>query len=312
MRSTTGSITHAILKINGVTVKEWSETDPGDGPIVPTGLGVSFDSTHFADGAMVTVSIEAWDDQGGHGSAQDSAPVNNRGIAYGRHDFEYLKPGWAGVPSVTAAWEATNHTYTADVSSGWTSAEILGSLATATIFYVNTHGDTLDNKWWFNSDRDEANGIWENIYPRFDEPNVLEVRQTAVGTGLPPWNSGVPPISIGFTDACTTGQTNEFAAGLLWPYESQNGWTVDQAVLGWSIYSEGRATTATQTAFWNALAEGYTVNKARNRALDAYSQALNIPRVPNDTLRVWGDFATTMHGVYLGIDGDTPSTEWYR
>jgi hypothetical protein len=98
----------------------------------------------------------------------------------------------------------------------------------------------------------------------------------------------------------------------LFSAKSQNGWTVDQAVLGWSIYSEGRATTATQTAFWNALAEGYTVNKARNRALDAYSQALNIPRVPNDTLRVWGDFATTMHGVYLGIDGDTPSTEWYR
>lgn len=309
--STDGTIVWAALSIGGTMVKEWPESSfNGFGPPVPTGLSAIFDSTHFSDGQSVQIKIEARDSLGHYGYAQASAPVYNRGTAYGRNDFETTSGG-AGTPAAVGAMQAANYAIEAHVTTiGWTAAQILADIDPATAFYVNTHGEFDGSNPYFTSDLDEVSSS-ENIYARFVDPEVLSVRQAAVGTGTPPRNSGSPPVTVAFVDACVTGSVNEFAAAFLWPYQTENGWTVDQSEVGWSIYTKISATTATQERFWDCLADGYTVDYARDEALVVYA-SITGDTVTADTMPVWGDFATTFHGVYRGINDLNPSTNWYR
>jgi hypothetical protein len=148
-----------------------------------------------------------------------------------RHKYS----GGEGTGVVAEHLQACNYSIVANVNAlGWTANQILGHTSAPTAFYVNTHGDFDAGNPFFMSDRDEV-GDPEYIYARFLTPQVLSVGESAVGTGTPPRNSGSPPVTIAFVDACLTGQVNEFAAGFLWPYWTENGWCVDQAEVGSAI-----------------------------------------------------------------------------
>jgi hypothetical protein len=104
---------------------------------------------------------------------------------------------------------------------------VLNDIEPCTVFYVHTHGDI----GVFTSDSDELSGIVEYISPQ----DVLPVRQNAVGTGFPPFNTGLPPVNLVLMDACLTGTDNSFSV-FLWPYYNayDTNWCENQAVVGWN------------------------------------------------------------------------------
>lgn len=127
------------------------------------------------------------------------------------------------------------------------------------------------------------------------------VRSGAVGTGYPPFNNGRPPVNLAFIDACLTGLTNEFAWALLVPYYSayNQNWCENQCEVGWRLLTALDATSATGSAFWEALAGGATAHEARDKASDAYYDSIQEPRQdPRATLSVWGDYYTWLYGLY--------------
>lgn len=147
------------------------------------------------------------------------------------------------------------------------------------------------------SDRDEITPPEEWVLPG----DVQTVRSGAVGTGYPPFNNGRPPVNLAFIDACLTGLTNEFAWALLVPYYSayNQNWCENQCEVGWRLLTALDATSATGSAFWEALAGGATAHEARDKASDAYYDSIQEPRQdPRATLSVWGDYYTWLYGLY--------------
>lgn len=77
---------------------------------------------------------------------------------------------------------------------------------------------------------------------------------------------------------------------------------------GYTILVDAGQTRSCGQAFWGALTDGYTVDKARRDVYDAY-QAVK-PADPRELMHVWGDFYTRLHGVYTGVGGR--ETRWFR
>ena len=82
---------------------------------------------------------------------------------------------------------------------------------------------------------DPDNAAWSSL------TTVLETRQTAMGTGYPPFNStGNPPMTLVFNDSCKCGVTqgvfwipdsSNFADAFLWPYlDGYGNWTECQSL----------------------------------------------------------------------------------
>jgi hypothetical protein len=138
------------------------------------------------------------------------------------------------------------------------------------------------------------------------------VRQVAVGSGYPPFNSGSPPINLAFTDACITGQDNQFAEALLFPeYTAYNqNWCENQSEVSWRISKLVLGTKASSEALWFALAGGATANQARDVASNAYWALVGGYLFPTSTMSVWGDYYTRLYGLYTY--GNTPALGFWH
>lgn len=88
-------------------------------------------------------------------------------------------------------------------------------LGLCTVFYVGTHGEAHSTR--FQSDRDES-PIPPNGVERIDTGEVYQKRVSAVGSGAPPFQSGIPPINLAFVDACDTGQDSAMGEAFLHPF----------------------------------------------------------------------------------------------
>lgn len=251
-----------------------------------------FASTHFADGAVVQVTAEAMDTMGQYGTAAPrSSTVYNKATLYGRNEWEQ-NPSWdsAGVPAARTNLTAMNHSICAENTTlGWTRMDLLADLVPCTAFFVNTHAVTPQ----IITADDEAETITAT--------DMWLVRQVAVGSGYPPFNSGSPPVNLAFTNACITGLDNCFAEALLFPeYTAYNqNWSENQSEVSWRIQKLVVGTRSASEAFWGALSAGATAHQARDEASDAYWDAIGERRKdPRETLSVWGDYYTRLYGLY--------------
>ncbi|MGQ9881305.1 MAG: hypothetical protein ACUVSV_10655, partial [Armatimonadota bacterium] len=270
---------------------------------------------NYASGTRCEFVVHAYTDTHAWGStgqmASDSrlTTVYNKATLHGRNEWENdpSAPS-AGVP-VASFWLSTmNHNVSNTcVAYGWTKQMLLNDMDVCTAFYVNTHGEIGR----FTSDWDEYSHIWEFVWP----DDILPVRQSAVGSGYPPFNTGVPPMNVAFIEACLTGTDNSFSV-LLWPYYNayNHNWCENQAYVGWRIKTLVDGTRAANTGFWSALASGCTAHQARDALvydyLAATGQQLAPGQHPTDLVSVWGDYYARIWGVYTATDSFSPNF-WY-
>ncbi len=304
-------VTDASLYLNGELVRE---VHGRNDHYTPAMLSVNFDSTHFPDGSILSVRMEATSNMGNTGTFVNRGTVYNKATLYGRNEWE-ANPAWAsaGVPAANQWLTTILHTTAPqNITKGWDSNAVLNDIIPGTVFYVNTHGNNSPNPL-FLSDSDELTHVQEFVFPNssYSTTNqVLEYRKLAVGSGTPPFNSGLPPVNLAFLDACLTGLDNAFADAFLWPYTNyfSNSYTVDQAEVGWRICGLISATARDGQAFWGALAQGYTAHMARDMMVTAYYSPMSPPSATS-IVSVWGDYYTRLHTVYTS--DDTPSG-WFR
>jgi hypothetical protein len=268
-------------------------------------LNVRFSSTHFPDSTNLQIYAEGTDSAGQRGSASRYVLVYNKATLYGRNEWENDPSApTAGVPPSSEFLSAMNHNVSRTcVALGWTKQMLLYAIEPCTVFYVNTHG----NIGVFTSDYDELTGVVEPIFPE----DILPVRQAAVGTGYPPFNTGLPPVSLAFIDACLTGADNSFNV-FLYPY--YNGYNTNrcenQAVVGWRIPVAVDKTQACAAAFWCGLQDGLTVHLARDQMVEEYFYPDPVPGSHRDHASVWGDYYTRLNGAYTGTDHFAPRFWW--
>jgi hypothetical protein len=315
-QSTDGTITRAELYIGGILVRVWPEENFGQqfvpGPLI---LSAVFSSTHFDHMTDLEIKLRAWDSKGHYGEGSEEIRVYNKACIYGRNDFETkYAPGGVSVTPVGNALTAMNHDTGDSVTElGWSRFQIMDDIAECTAFHVATHGSYYS----FASDFDEFDPdvIWERVYPSIDYapdqnpafgPFILDTRQAAVGTGTPPYNSGIPPVNIAFVYSCGTGTYNVMANAFLWPYYFYSA--VDQAMLGWAIEAAINKINVASTAFWESLADTKTAVQARQITVDAYfGQEIEFPE---QYMHLWGDFYARLYGVYTSSNY-LPTTIWY-
>jgi hypothetical protein len=230
---------------------------------------------------------------------------------------------------------------------GWTWLQLEPAIAASSVFYVNTHGGLSApyGQAYFETDSND----WNLYYPQ-DPPDVPgsafqgvmgstettllsgwftidETRISAIGGGLPPFNTGNPPVTLAWIDGCRGGVQGEvgglyydgtFPEAFLHPVGnaySPPPSSENQAFCGSLIDPDANRTAEVAIEFFSALRDGFTVNRARELAYVAYmdgSVDRNWRIAAHSWMAVYGDWAMRLHGVYTGIDELEPVTAWFR
>lgn len=344
------AITRLQMKIGGIIVFDQTRPYDPEDPPVPNKwfLHMMFDSTHFSDGSSVSIVVTAWDQLGrAFVSPTRSAVVYNWAALLARYDLDVDAKAWSSSSSswvepidpyawrcsdiTSSVFAASNIKVTSVTNSlGWTDADLLPQLQTCTAFWVYSHGnsDTI-NGGFFETDRRDAH--FETTPPSLSPqlmrggysnlPNHVPTQPTrslAVGSGgVPPFNSGFPPINLAVLWACNDATKAigspyySLPHSLVWPgynFFTQAGPTIEnQAVVGTApgmfvLTTAWRPVTET---FFQTLYEGRTVHNARIEAYLTHKDLTGGPANYDLFLLVWGDYATRMRGVYTGMNDTT-------
>ncbi len=273
--TSSGWINHIRLTINGETGKDFTYSTP---PPVPSTVGFAFDSTHWPNGTLLTVKIEAWDMQGHYGSAvgTTSPPAYNKGLSYGKNTLNYAIASAQNVQTQQVAIFPTSYRGTEDRKT-----TMLNDMPIFTHYYVDTHG---------------APGVFGDCFslPNSDDATYyihageINARVSAKGTSFPPY-------SFVHIDACeSTGDDSlSTAFGIITS-------SVDRAFLGWytGCYDSLQKTNWVKSV-WQFLAAQETVLSA---VQDATAQGN-----PGSQWTILGDPTSKVHGVYQGAVG-----QWFR
>ena len=334
----------ALLFVGGTLVKTWTNPEPEFGPL-SVAMDAMFDSTHFAEGTQVKVEFVALDNYGRRypltGSASCEAPVDNTSVVYGRYDMEVDPITWVSADNMYVfgddTWMSTMPaenrisamgyaTYRLERTRGWSAAQHLADIGVPNVIFVASHGNSagetsfywtdINDYTWQYQDKPAGPPDWAferiigtpNGHPN-DFP-VLPVRQAANGTGLPPFNTGRPPVNLAFIMACYTGETNDLSA-FLYPfgnaYVGTSEFPENQAYCGYVGGPAFHELRSQAEVFFDKMALGFTAHQARNFAMEDYYL-----QPPDVWLNVYGDFAMKLKGVYDGNAFGPPSLAWYR
>ncbi len=285
---------------------------------------IIFDSTRFESGSSVEVIIEAWGLDGGHGAATNSAVVKNWAVAFARYDLEHEpltfnhltgqfvigNDNWKTLDTVFQSVRSLGYDYTGSSAISWDGAYLLSKIGDASFFFIASHGGTDSGRshtWTDTNDYVlQRNGfpgaaeLFRGTPAGTGEIAALPVRQSAIGSLLPPFNSShKPPLSIALIWACNTAnvipQVNDFAEGLLWPYTNAYSYPdiENQACLCWEGGVLINNLGPTIDTLCDNLIDGDTVASARDRVMDLRPQG--------SRLLVFGDQRTTLAGVYSAM-----------
>ncbi len=365
-RPSTNEILGYQIIANGTTIRDVLFED---GVRQHLTVSARIDSTHFSPNSTVGVEVRFLGNDEAWYSHSLSVPVKNRIIGFDRADFAATQGG-DGAPIVASILGGTGgYDSYATQTAGWTREDILSRLNNAGVVYVCSHGTLtedykanllfmLDSTYhWLCQDHssthppidahcrdeDEPNTIlpkrptkWIYPGPEWRPTNYQSARETANGTGNPPYNStGNPPTFLLMLDTCYNASNNNFIR-IMWPYlDAYNEWLVNRAYTGWSGWSRINQTTAHATECFSLLASGYTIGKMRDDMVQD-----NVDRVQNDAAfsyeiaysgyfdednewqenwqpvlevtdwPIWGDHFTRVHGVYTGTHS-TATNFWY-
>lgn len=192
---------------------------PWPGPFnFSVGQRIIFDSSHFEHGSRVEIHVKIIEDGGAVTEARDSTTVYNvAGLFSHQHAHESYYPGSPN--PMTAASEILpvllqNNYGVPFVEIGipgqaqteWTRSDFLAAYSQCTLVYVDTHGSCANNVALFvdstNIDQNLCGPVYALPHPSgFD---VLPRTQSKVGTGMPPFQSGLPTTWLSYIDACST------------------------------------------------------------------------------------------------------------
>lgn len=211
----------AKATVNGTTIgiTRWElwlndqKTAEADIPPGSTGLYVNevapkiiFTSTRFAPGTDISIVLKVWTTDGEAPVEAWSMPVPKKDVAaiFGRSEWE-SPPGEAMAGAHATKDLVAGAKYDVSrffVSAGWSSSDVAATLGECSLFYANTHASD-------DSFQSDIAGDYMWAMRAYGDPNVLDLRTSAIGTGLPPFNStGKPPITIAFLDSCFAGSSS--------------------------------------------------------------------------------------------------------
>jgi len=290
--TSTGYINHIQFVINGTVTKEQFFTQPQI--VQPV---INFDSTHFADNTMITITLNAWDTQGHFGTKSNSAPAYNKAYVIGNDVPAHGGIGTLsfGNSAVTGAYQAVNH---ADLIAGlWLTRlkpDILGSLPQATLLYAWTHGTPGTF-----GDCATTNGNGQFITSQ-EVGNAL----AAAGTGKSA--NHYPEYNFVFLDACSCGANDSLSRAF--GTSVAVGPPAPRAFLGWPAdMADIQQDVDWTSRLFQRLAAGDTLHDAINWAnTHGLGRALDWNGNPIDPA-IFGDQFMKLHGVYQGV-----GLAWYR
>lgn len=214
-------INHVQLLINGTVVRDVFYPSPSPFPAQPSAV---FDSTHFADGSSITITIKAWDSAGGYNEASNSAPAYNKAYVFGNvvpgsGGIGTLQRGYYAAQMIAGHFGSANHAV--DPASPTTAVNqrksaILNKIKWATAFAAYTHGDP---GLIGDSATNNPDGDWVTSSEIYNK----RITKTA----------SEPPYNFVLIDACSVGITdsisNAFGVGT-----SYGPNPPDRAFLGWT------------------------------------------------------------------------------
>lgn len=301
-----------------------------------------FDSSHWPAYSNVEIKFEASDESGHYFVTTKNVQVKNKAWSFGRYDFDVAPLAWNGSQYVTgnSSWASageasilqtvSQYLSTMCVSFRWDWAEVETAMQHCNVFYVSTHGgyDSTYGGIWATDYNDYNgqpippnlkwhcySGLFAGNDPELDVHALQPLREAAVGTGWPPFNTGTPPIFISFVNSCDAGQDSQNSDALLWPrFNAFQPWSAiqseDQASVQWRVLTNAYGTHDSGYAFWMNLFIGKTVIEARDQAVLAQN-AHEDPDLNTTDLALYGDQKSRLKGVYNPSGVPTP-TLWYR
>jgi len=320
-------IAEAWLGLNGQNLKHWQQ--PEEEPSSTTkDLELVFDSTHFPPGTQVEVQFRAKDRLGNfypaNGPATGTAVVKNTARFYS-YPQTAAQPGGNG--ALAAYYLVSHNHYGRTVNYvNWSAPMLADQIDDAGIWYVNAHS-TPSSHTTYN--------ILEDVYdwPHEVDPNYLDWRGAANGSGYPPFNSTQkPPVHLAIFHGCDTGETDVFRP-ILRPF--QDAWWpipyANQASIGFEDKALVVEAELFVQRFFSLLMEGRTIENAvfkfieRNTNEEEYAEEPKVhvylfnDDVPPvllssvDQLPIAGDRFTRVRSVYRsGSHAWTSSEDWWR
>lgn len=185
-------ILFAYLRLNDEEVAsyEYHPNDPE--PLYAITLEVMFDSSHWMDGTEVVVKFGVYGATTGWQVATGTSAVKNKAMLWEHPD-----------PNIDAVWAAESllqgKNYTLDVKYGgqWTREEYIAMMDGSDVMFYDGHG---------NPDQHIAgDGNQLHWYDHYEEKRIEQI-----GGGIPPFNSGAPPVHFIYLLCCRCGLTNNF------------------------------------------------------------------------------------------------------
>ncbi|MEQ1821890.1 MAG: hypothetical protein ABL949_05240 [Fimbriimonadaceae bacterium] len=316
-------VEHAELYLigNGVATLVASFVSDDEQLPMSISLAAMFDSSHYSPGTTLSVklSVKCANIAQPYVLTAGSVPVKNRLIVY-----EYPDPNIAPVGTIIAGHMANkNYTvYGTGNSLFWSAQTYLGDLSGATASVCSTHGN-VPFHW---------SGTNDNIYPTSNPYNYLAYRTSQIGStsapnGLPPFNSGQPPLNFLHLLGCLCGQNPIFLLGATYPGD----WAYPNSVIQDQCYLGYRPLISTEQAdehaefIWSRLAAGKNMSQIVvdiDDAIDNYPYLFlcwetyqdyenhNEQYMVADDWKVYGDPCMRMKGVWC--PWSPPINDWKR
>lgn len=306
---------------------------------------VVFDSTHFGEGSSIDVKVKVYATDGTFQETTASRPVVNRSRLLVQKDFLLLNlfPYAEQIQMAGVHSSANYHTATR-FDSTWTKSDLRSDVKMSTIFSVQTHGSNgsnnfpgakiVDNNHIPKRADDPLGEAWRFYALEIHAPfySAESARIEAIGEGptpsndaLPPYNDGEPVLTIAFVNSCHTGTTNAFKSALTWPLGTRYspnppGGDENEAVVSFEPTAYFPESRYGELVFWQKLLQsGWTVDEARDAAVDEYNSKVNQFNQLRDEdddksvqleytdMTLFGDFSAKAKSVYGGLP-----TQWWR
>lgn len=291
------------LHVNGQQVKE-IQRDPN---AIHLAMQISavVDSTHFAHGSTLTVTVTAMDEHDRFYIDSDSAPITNVFRSYQHQDAGVNTP-----VQTMLALAIPGYSYFTRIGSGWSLADVMSAHSETSAAFFATHGAT--------------SLVQAGSGELISQSDMLLARTLSHGSGLSPFNSGGPRTSLVVTLSCTTGINNNWYEPWFWPYEDAYGeWVKNQAGHGYSGSLFWDKMDKHSEELWTWLKAGKTIFRAREELILQELARIedgqpplypvggrDIPFTHATQGPIWGDWYTTLRGVYTGNNFTTLA--WHR
>lgn len=239
-----GPIYAAELFLNGELVNEWVIGNPIEEE-APWNffLEVMFDSSHFSNGTPVEVKFRVLTYSGWQEGSSDPDPIVNNKLMM----FEDPAPPTPDpVPTVQALMSGKNYLLYGEDGPSWGETDYFAIMSGSNAVFYAGHGNPYEH-----SAPTGSTLTW---------PEYEAYRTSHIGSGIPPFNTGAPPVNFCHLVACNCGDTNDFIR-VCHPYYMAWGgpWMENQALLAYTCYTSQSHRALNAELIWEKLALGYTV-----------------------------------------------------